>query len=166
MFFAGVDLALVRPTAIAVLGECELVTLAWALGDGDILRVLSLWKPRVVAIDAPLSTPPGGRGLRDVERELRRLGHRLLPPMMGPMRKLTERGMELAKRIESEVIEVHPLTSLRAMGLAKREVAQHFGVESPDLVDAIAAALTAYAYHRGYYTRVGPLVLPIRRFCL
>ncbi|MFN7105975.1 MAG: DUF429 domain-containing protein, partial [Pyrobaculum sp.] len=135
-----------------------------ASGDGEIVEAAA--PAAVVAIDAPLSLPPGGRGLRDVERELRRLGYRLLPPLMGPMRKLTERGIRLSKMFAVEVIEVHPSTSLKAMGLTRGDVARHYGVESRDVIDAIAAALTALTYLEGNYVRFGPFVLPTRRICL
>ncbi|MFN3805293.1 MAG: DUF429 domain-containing protein [Pyrobaculum sp.] len=164
MYVAGVDLAVARPSAVAVMRGCEAAALTWARGDWEIVEAAA--PAAVVAIDAPLSLPPGGRGLRDVERELRRLGYRLLPPLMGSMRRLTERGIRLSKMFGVEVIEVHPLTSLKAMGLTRGDLAAHYGVKSRDLVDAIAAALTALAYLEGGFVRFGPFVLPTRRVCL
>jgi len=162
----GIDLAVRRPTAVVALRGCEVFYMGLAGEDGEVLRVASLARPRVVAIDAPLSLPEGGRGLRDVEVELRRRGYKLLPPLMGPMRLLTERGVRLSQALGAEVVEVHPLTSLRAMGLSRRRVAEWLGVEHGDLVDAAAAALTALAYLQGRYERIGPFVLPTARVCL
>lgn len=166
MVVAGVDLSVRRPSAIAVFEECDLLYLGLGLGDRDVVKLVGLFKPAVVAIDAPLSMPPGGRGLRDVERELRRLGFRLLPPMMGGMAKLTERGIRLAGALEGVVIEVHPTTSLKAMGLSRRAIERWLGLRQRDLVDAAIAALTAVAYTRGAYRRFGPFVLPTARVCL
>jgi len=163
---AGVDLSVRRPSAVAVLEECEVLYLALAESNDDIIATTSLMWPAVVAVDAPLSYPPGGRGLRDVEKELRKLGFKLFPPLMGPMRRLTERGIEISKRFRSEVIEIHPLTSMKAMGVTREELRRHLGVGHKDLVDAFAAALTAVAYIRGVYKRFGPFVLPTARVCV
>ncbi|MEZ0318675.1 MAG: DUF429 domain-containing protein [Pyrobaculum sp.] len=166
MIVAGVDLAVVRPTAVAVLEECDLLYLALASSDEEVVWTALLFKPRAVAIDAPLTAPEGGRGLRDVETQLRRLGYRLLPPMMGGMKDLTLRGIRLSKSMSADVVEVHPTTSLKAMGLSRRDVERRYGVKQKDLVDAIVAALTALAYVRGDYKRFGPFVLPTSRVCL
>jgi predicted nuclease with RNAse H fold len=117
MIVVGIDLSIQRPSAVVAMDKCEVLYLALADSDDDITAVASLMRPFVVAVDAPLSYPQEGRGLRDVERELRRLGFNLLPPLMGPMKKLTERGIALSKKLSCDVIEVHPLTSMKAMGL-------------------------------------------------
>jgi predicted nuclease with RNAse H fold len=162
----GVDLSIQRPSAVVAINKCEVLYLALADSDDDITAVASLMRPLVVAVDAPLSYPPEGRGLRDVERELRRLGFRLLPPLMGSMKKLTERGIALSKKLTSNVIEVHPLTSMKAMGLTREELRRRLGVRHKDLIDAFAAALTAVAYVEGLYKRFGPFVLPTARVCI
>jgi Uncharacterized conserved protein len=163
---AGIDLAVQRPSAIVVLEGCDVLYMALAGDDDSIISTASLMRPRVVAIDAPLSYPPEGRGLRDVEIQLRRLGYRLLPPLMGPMRRLTERGIELSRRIKGEVIEIHPLTSMKAMGVTREELRRRIGIGHKDLVDAFAAALTAVAYVKGMYKRYGPFILPTGRVCV
>ncbi|MCU7786407.1 DUF429 domain-containing protein [Pyrobaculum sp. 3827-6] len=165
MIVAGIDLAVNRPTAIAVFRDCTPLYYGLAQTDVDIVSVASLLGPSIVAIDAPLSKPEGGGGLRDVERELRRLGYRLLPPLMGPMRGLTERGIRLSKMIDGRVIEVHPLTSLRAMGMSREDLSRVLGLRHRDLLDAAAAALTAVAYARGFYREIGPFILPTARVC-
>lgn len=165
MIVVGVDLAVKRPSALAALDGCNLLFLAFVRDDDELLQVVNLVEPAVVAIDAPLSEPAGG-GLRDVEREMRRLGFKLLPPLMGPMRELTRRGIELSRKLRGPVIEVHPLTSLKSMGCSRRDVAKKYGIYDVDLVDAVAAALTAVAYIRGLYRSVGPFVYPTARVCL
>jgi predicted nuclease with RNAse H fold len=166
MLVAGVDLSVRRPSAIAVLDGCELAYFGLARGDDEILHAVSLLRPSVVAIDAPLSYPPEGRALRDVELELARLGYRLLPPLMGAMRELAARGIRLSRRLQCEVIEVHPTTSLKAMGISREELGRAVGLSSRDLLDAYAAALTAVAYVKGLYRRLGPFVLPAARVCV
>jgi predicted nuclease with RNAse H fold len=166
MLVAGVDLSVRRPSAVAVLEGCEVLYLALADSDDDIITTASLMRPAVVAVDAPLSYPPEGRGLREVERELRRMGFKLLPPLMGPMRRLTDRGVGLSSRLGAEVIEIHPLTSMKAMGVTRGFLLRRLGVGHRDLVDAFAAALTAVAYIRGMYRRFGPFVLPTARVCI
>ncbi|KUO90401.1 MAG: hypothetical protein AT708_03110 [Pyrobaculum sp. OCT_11] len=85
---------------------------------------------------------------------------------MGSMRKLTDRGVGLSSRLGAEVIEIHPLTSMKAMGVTRSFLLRRLGVGHRDLVDAFAAALTAVAYTRGMYRRFGPFVLPTARVCV
>lgn len=162
MRVAGVDLAVVRPSAIAVLDGCELAAYLSAMELEDIVSSLSPYRPAVVAIDAPLSKPEGW--LRDVERELLRLGYRLLPPLMGPMARLTERGMRLARML-GNAIEVHPKTSLKAMGLEPGLIYSRYRPPTKDHFDAVLAALTALAYLKGLYRSIGPFVLPLASPC-
>lgn len=160
---AGVDLAVVRPSAIAVLDGCDLVAYLSAMEVEEIAAALAPYKPRIIAVDAPLSLPERG-AMRDVERELRRMGYKLLPPLLGPMARLTEKGIRLAQLL-GNVIEVHPTTSMRAMGLAPEYLAQRYHPPTKDHLDAVAAALTALAYLKGDYKAIGPFVLPLRPPC-
>ncbi len=116
----GVDLAGVetRPTGFCVLrglkAEAFLV-----YQDAEIIRHVERTKPRIVAIDAPLSLPEGrksieertGVHLRECDEELLRRGIRFFPITLGPMRKLTSRGISLKATLEGRrfaVIEVYP----------------------------------------------------------
>lgn len=164
MQVAGVDLAVTRRSAIAVMDGCRVVAYLSALELEDIVEALSPYRPLVVAIDAPLSKPEKGEWLRDVERELRRMGYRLLPPRLGPMAALTERGIRLAQML-GNAIEVHPRTSMKAMGLKPEELADRYKPPTKDHLDAVAAALTALAYLKGLYKAVGPFVLPLENPC-
>ena len=174
----GIDLAgsARRPTGIACL-EGKLVKLATVYGDEDVIKITVSPKPRLVAIDAPL-TPPRRGPLRDVDRMMRRLGFPVLPPGFPGMRQLTARGMILAAFLEEagvRVIEIHPKSTLRA--LARRagvrsavEAARWAGLrlERPPAnkheEDAILALLTAVLYLRGEAVEVrgeeGCIVLP------
>lgn len=162
MRVAGVDLAVTRPSAIAVMDYCELVAYLSAMELDEIVSSLKPYRPLVVAIDAPLTKPNGW--LRDVERELRRMGYRLLPPLLGPMARLTERGIKLAQML-GNAIEVHPKTSMKAMGLDPRRLRDRYKPPTKDHLDAVVAALTALAYVRGFYKAIGPFVLPTKDPC-
>lgn len=152
----GIDLSLVRPSAVAVFEGCRPVYYALAMEDLDVARTALLLGPQVVAVDAPLTPGP-----RDVERVLRGRGYRLLPPHLGAMRRLAERGMRLASMLSgTEVVEVHPRTSLKALGIDRASLARILEVDHDDVLDAAAAALTALAYIGGLAERIGPFVLP------
>ena len=75
--------------------------------------------PKVVAIDAPLSLPAGRKSieqrtnvhLRECDKELLKRGIKFFPVTLGPMRKLTSRGIILRRIFEDKhfkVIEVYP----------------------------------------------------------
>ncbi len=117
---AGIDLAGVphRPT-----GWCTLKGLrAWTgllYSDEEILSQVREDKPDLVAIDAPLTLPPGrksmeertGSHFRPCDEELRRRKIPFFPITLGPMRGLTERGIKLRKILEKEgfrVVEIYP----------------------------------------------------------
>ena len=133
MVIVGLDLAGVegRPT-----GFCELegmkaeTTLVYA--DKEILTKIREGKPQVVAIDAPLSLPPGrksleertGVHLRDCDRELLKRGIRFFPVTLGPMRKLTLRGINLKHILEAEnfvVVEAYPGGAQDVLGIPRKQ---------------------------------------------
>ncbi len=104
MSIIGLDLAGVetRPTGFCIFNDmnaqtCHLYT------NNEILEKISEINPAVVAIDAPLSLPPRrksleertGVHLRECDKELLKKGIKFFPVTLGPMRKLTERGMNL-----------------------------------------------------------------------
>ncbi len=116
----GIDLAGSprRPTGMCTLRGSRAQTLV-VFSDDEILRRVQDARPQIVPIDAPLTLPPGrktihdrsGEHFRDCDRELRRRGIRFFPITLGPMRLLTERGMELRAKIETmgfPVVECYP----------------------------------------------------------
>ncbi len=116
----GLDLAGVenRPTGFCVLEGLTAETML-VYTDQEILKGIKAVHPDVVAIDAPLSLPTGrksidertGNHLRECDKELLRRGIRFFPITLGPMRKLTSRGIALRKALEAKgfrVIEVYP----------------------------------------------------------
>ena len=116
----GLDLAGVehRPTGFCALNVMKAET-CLIYTDVEILSKIRETHPAVVAIDAPLSLPPGrksleertGAHLRECDRELLKKGIKFFPVTLGPMRKLTQRGINLRHMLESDgrvTIEVYP----------------------------------------------------------
>jgi len=133
MSVIGLDLAGVetRPTGFCVLKELKADT-CLVYSDADILRIVEQNKPRVVAVDAPLSLPTGRAAieektnvhLRECDRELLRRGIRFFPITLGPMRKLTARGIYLKKKLEDKgftVIEVYPGGAQDLLGIPRKQ---------------------------------------------
>jgi|YelNatPaOPRAMG01_1025707.scaffolds.fasta_scaffold165882_1 predicted nuclease with RNAse H fold len=158
--------------------------------DEEILDKIRLFKAELVAIDAPLSLPKGREGLedrngphlRECDRELLRRKIKFFPLTLGPMRKLTERGINLKRVLEQwgfRVIEVYPggaqdiwglprkgesLEGLRT-GLKNVGIKGDFSRMSHDELDAVTAALVGLLYLVGeceeYGDRVeGTIVMP------
>jgi len=120
MSVVGLDLAGVesRPTGLCVLKGLMAETLLVYTNE-EIVTKTEESKPKIVAIDAPLSLPAGrksieqrtGVHLRECDKELLKRGIKFFPVTLGPMRKLTSRGITLRRILESEhfkVIEVYP----------------------------------------------------------
>lgn len=133
MLIVGLDLAGVesRPTGFCVLRELEAETFL-AYEDVEIVERISSVKPKVVAIDAPLSLPKGRTSieertsthLRECDKELLKMGSRFFPITLGPMRKLTTRGMKLKKILEDKhfrVIEVYPGGAQDVLGIPRKQ---------------------------------------------
>ncbi len=87
--------------------------------DKEILAYSRARMPALIAIDAPLNLPPGRRSMADkngshyrtCDLELRRRRIPFFPITLGPMRKLTVRGIRLKRRLEAEgfrVVEIYP----------------------------------------------------------
>lgn len=129
----GLDLAGVesRPSGFCLL-SCMMAKTSLIYKDKEILVKIRENNPRVVAIDAPLSLPPGrtsieertGIHLRDSDRELLKRGIRFFPVTLGPMRKLAVRGMNLKKILEGEnfdAIEVYPGGAQDVLGITRKQ---------------------------------------------
>lgn len=171
----GIDLAGVahRPTGICLLkgGRARTMLLS---EDDEILALAREAKPALIAIDAPLNLPPGRRLMSDrngshyrpCDLELRRRKIPFFPITLGPMRILTERGIELKRRLEADgfrVVEIYPggaqdiwriprarrsREGLRR-GLARRGI-KGLGVSASDHeLDAATGALVGLLFLRG-----------------
>lgn len=182
--YLGLDLASsdARPSGYAALDDrARLLAVGLVTTDEDILELASRWRPRLVALDAPLSWPldPESKG-RQCEMQLAREGigtfrttHRTI------IRALVERGMALSAGLRSrgfEVIEVYPYGSkVRLFGrpipkkttpegtawLRRRlegliaGLGDHSGPLGHDELDAVAAAHTVVLRDRGLTEDVG-----------
>jgi predicted nuclease with RNAse H fold len=133
MSIVGLDLAGVetRPTGYCTLLNMETET-SIVYFDAEITSKIRQIRPKVIAIDAPLSLPPGrksldernGNHLRECDRELLKRGIKFFPITLGPMRKLTERGMRLKKILEAEnltVIETYLGGAQDVLGIARKQ---------------------------------------------
>ncbi|HBA85452.1 MAG TPA: DUF429 domain-containing protein [Verrucomicrobia bacterium] len=107
-----------RPTGLCVLRGLKAQPQV-VFTDEEILGWIQQTKPDLVPIDAPLSLPKGrktiqdrtGEHFRDCDLALRRRGIRFFPITLGPMRLLTERGLNLKEQIEAmgyRVVECYP----------------------------------------------------------
>ena len=133
MKVVGLDLAGVetRPTGFCLLAGMKAQT-ALLYTNEEILKKTVQNKPQVVAIDAPLSLPPGrksiedraGSHLRECDRELLKRGIKFFPITLGPMRKLTKRGICLREILEDKgftVLEVYPGGAQDVLGLPRKQ---------------------------------------------
>jgi len=172
----GVDLA---GSPRKITGLCYLEQDLWvevsrAYSDDEILSFIKGHETKVIAIDAPLSLPRSG-GLRRCDEELRRVGIRVLPPILGGMKRLTERAIRLRGILEYmgyEVIEVFPTGACKILGLpskrmgidALRDALIAYGIRGmPDdvdqhVLDAVICALVGLYYLRGEYMVFGDKV--------
>jgi predicted nuclease with RNAse H fold len=133
MLVVGLDLAGVetRPSGLCVLKDMKAET-CLIYKDDEVLKSVGEIKPEIVAIDAPLSLPAGRKSieqrtnvhLRECDRELLRRGIKFFPVTLGPMRKLTERGINLRNTLENmsfKVIEVYPGGAQDIMGISRKQ---------------------------------------------
>ncbi len=182
MKVVGIDLAGVetRPTGFCVLDLKSMEVSHFILyKDNEILEAVERVKPVVVAIDAPLSLPIGRESLeeksnihlRECDRELLTRKIKFFPVTLGPMRKLTHRGMKLKKRIECEgfqVIEVYPGGAQDILGIPRKSDAKglmksllNLGLKgigrkaTHDELDAVTAAYVAKLYIENNYEAYG-----------
>lgn len=133
MKIIGLDLAGVenRPTGFCTLTGMKATT-CLIFKDQDILQKVKENSPQVVAIDAPLCLPPGRKTieektnihLRESDRELLKMGIKLFPITLGPMRKLTQRGIQLKSIFEAQklvIIEAYPGGAQDVLGIPRKQ---------------------------------------------
>jgi len=178
----GIDLAGSenRPTGFCTMTEELAARTSIVYKDHEILELIKKETPRIVAIDAPLSLPRGRTSLetrepyhlRECDRDLLKMGIKFFPITLGPMRKLTERGMRLKSIIERlgfEVIEVYPGGAQDVLRIPRKHVSlegllrglRRLGIKglkhsmSGDELDAVTCALVGYLYLKGDYVALG-----------
>jgi len=190
MSIVGLDLAGVesRPTGFCILKGLMAETFLLYTNQ-EIVRKVEGSKPKVVAIDAPLSLPAGRKSieqrtkvhLRECDKELLKRGIKFFPVTLGPMRKLTSRGITLRRILENKhfkVIEVYPGGAQDILGIPRkqqglrslREGLEKQGIKglkdgmSNHELDAVTCALAGRLFLVGktitYGTREQAIVMP------
>jgi uncharacterized protein len=133
MSIVGLDLAGVetRPTGFCLFSDmCVETSLIYT--DKEIIDKIVWSHPKIVAVDAPLCLPPGRKTidertnihLRESDRELLKKGIKLFPITLGPMRKLTVRGIFLKSVLEAKqftVIEAYPGGAQDVLGIPRKQ---------------------------------------------
>ncbi len=156
----GLDLAgkPKNPTGWATL-EGRHVKAGEVYTDKEIIGLVESKSPMLTAIDSPLSLPREGL-LRKADKEMIRHGYRVFPPRLPAMEKLTKRAIKLTEQITKRgfrVIEVHPTSTRKALGIPTKEwrkiqdILAQIGLKgeherrtlTPHEIDAVTAALTA-----------------------
>ena len=177
----GIDLAGSprRPTGVCVLAGDQART-HLAFSDDELMGCVRDSGADLIPIDAPLSLPPGrrsihdrsGEHLRPCDRVLQQRGIRFFPITLGPIRILTERGLNLKTQMEllgQVAVECYPgaaqdtwgiprqhhdlaglLRGLRRLGLRglKKSASAHE-------LDAASAALAGMWFLRGAGEMIG-----------
>jgi len=171
----GLDLAgkSSRPSGICLWWGKEVRTFV-LYTDNEIIRLVKIFQPDIVAIDAPLSYSrdyqnSGVQAVpawRECDLALRRKNIRLFPLNFNSMRELTKRGVALKTIMEKQgfkVIEVYPGGAQDILGLPRArknrkalyEGLRKLGLEglssdcSVHELDAATAALVGMFYLKG-----------------
>ena len=188
MKVAGVDLAgsPTRPTGFCILDMGLHAKTKLLYKDEEIVNEILAVKPTIVSIDAPLALPRGRCCLKD-DCQCRKAGHlrecdkvllklkiKFFPLTLGPMRKLTLRGINLTKILSQKgfkVIESFP-NSIKIIlgfpgkkeGLEKlRKALIDYGIKgdinkkkiTEHELDAILSALVGKLYLEGKAVEIG-----------
>ncbi len=155
----GVDLGHPRKksTGVCIYSEDTDKYVILTVTPVELLSLLVSMRERVdvVAIDAPLSLPRSGIE-RDLEKHCRRLGLRLIPPLLGPMRRLTICGIcikDVLEKLNMIVLETHPSSCLKLAKVSREDILHIVrdkilsdGRLDRHGVDALICCLVALAY--------------------
>ena len=138
----------------------------------EIISLVKAHSIKKILIDAPLTLPKGRKSIdkkdknhfRECDIKLRKEGIRFFPITLGPMRKLTKRGMALKKKLEKlgvGVFEGFPGASYDLLGVPRkskkdiRKLLRKFKFPAPDAtqdeLDALTLLLTLYLKEKGKY---------------
>ncbi len=163
----GVDLGhpLKRSTGICVYSYDLDKYLVTTVIPVEVLSLCTILKGEVlnVAIDAPLSLPRRGVE-RDLERLCRKMNIRLLPPLLGPMRRLTVCGVsirEVLEKLNITVLETHPTSCLRLSKIRRDDLLKMFRDKIVNLskldkhcIDALICCLVGIAYNESRHVEI------------
>jgi uncharacterized protein len=188
----GIDLAgsPLRNTGVCALRVMTITSIETLHTDEEILAFIERNHPDLIAIDAPLSLPPGRTSLeernaehfRPSDRELMKRGIRFFPITLGPMRMLTARGIKLKKiltRLGYTVIEIYPGAAQDIFGIPRKQHGlgklqrglERLGLRglrkdmNGDELDAVTGALVGSLYLKGKAevlgdVKTGAIIIP------
>lgn len=178
--YVGIDLALPGKRRIgyaSINAELRIYSVKTLTHEEEILSEVLLDMPRAICIDSPLSLPKEGIN-RLIEIRARKMGLRLLPPLMGAMKELTLFGMKLAGKLRGmgfTVLEVHPTSTLKILGLGRDEFLRRIKLkpingtpQNKHEIDALIASYTCYLHSINCietitgYEGEGELIIPKR----
>lgn len=178
----GIDLAGVESndTGFCIIDENLKADFCILHTDSEIIDKIVESRIKIVAIDAPLGLPNGRKSLnersnihlRECDRELLKMKIKFFPITLGPMRKLTQRGIELKENLHKkgiELIEVYPGAAQDIWNIARKQYGllklknglEKLGVKglknsmTGDELDAVTAALVGKCYVENNYLAVG-----------
>ncbi|MEM5833208.1 MAG: DUF429 domain-containing protein [Candidatus Aenigmatarchaeota archaeon] len=179
LIFCGIDLAgsEKRISGIAFLDKYLNVRCYSVFSNEEIIEKIEKFKPIIISIDAPLSLPKGRKSLeeksnihfRKCDLELRKLKIKFFPLTLGPMRKLTERGIFLKKLLTKngyKVLETFPGAFYDLNKIDRknfREILNFFKkilnikskIKNLHELDAITCAYISYLYYNGKTKEIG-----------
>ncbi|MBU5536963.1 MAG: DUF429 domain-containing protein [Candidatus Aenigmatarchaeota archaeon] len=188
MKVVGIDLAGTskKKTGFCILDGKLNVKTSVLTTDKEIIKETVKENPDIISIDAPLALPKGRDclkktcscrkygHLRKCDRELLNMGIKFFPITLGPMRKLTLRGIKLRCKFEKlgfKVIESYPgaiqdilKIPRKQKGIEKlRKALIKYGFRgdvykkdiTDDELDAITSALVGKMYLENKYTAIG-----------
>jgi len=186
MNILGIDLAgsEKRPTGIAYLDNQNKIKTKILYLNEEILSIARSFLE--IFIDAPISLPHGRKSLeenngihfREFEIKIRKLGIKVLPSTLGPMRMLTKRAMylkDLFDKQNKKVYEVFPAGFYRIMNTPKKmkdivKLYNDLGYQLEDKIyiqdeiDAIACLITGIMFKQNKAFLIegidGSIVLP------
>ncbi|MEM0373567.1 MAG: DUF429 domain-containing protein [Sulfolobaceae archaeon] len=121
------------------MNEDGIISVKKLMSDEEIINEC---RNALSAIDSPLLL---SNGFRKVDIEMIRKGYRVLPPSF--MKSLVERAIRISREIK--VIETHPTSSAKNLGLNWREF-----TNIKDEFDAVLCVLAAFSYHIGIAQKV------------
>jgi predicted nuclease with RNAse H fold len=158
-----------RETGIAYFKNGKILT-DTLYSDSDLFQLVDLISPKLIGIDAPLSLPFGRTSIeertsnhfRECDLQLRKLKIRFFPVTLGPMRKLTSRGMILKAKFENsgiEVLEIFPGATFDRLKIPRKNILEcskflsSFGLLPKNVHESDAAiglyALNEYSKGKG-----------------
>jgi len=150
--------------------------------DAEIIALVEKYKAKKILIDAPLTLPAGRKSIdkkddnhfRECDLKLRSEGIRFFPVTLGPMRKLTKRGMKLKKKLEKKGVKVYegfPGASYDRLGIPRKDgkkiraFLKKAGLPAPlkstqDELDALILLLTLKLKKKNFKGKDGEIIAP------